>query len=74
MITFRVGAADAEFLEKELEPDFNIQDMVGLPNFHIYLKLMVDGVTSRPFSAITLPPLSMATHESNRDEVIELSR
>ncbi len=74
IIIFRVGATDAEFLEKELEPDFNIQDMVGLPNFHIYLKLMVDGVTSRPFSAITLPPLSMATHESNREEVIELSR
>ncbi|MEK7635675.1 MAG: type IV secretion system DNA-binding domain-containing protein [Patescibacteria group bacterium] len=74
MIIFRVGAADAEFLEKELEPDFNIQDMTNLPNFHIYLKLMVDGVTSRPFSAITLPPLSMASHESNREEVIEISR
>lgn len=74
MIIFRVGAADAEFLEKELEPDFNIQDMANLPNFHIYLKLMVDGATSRPFSAITLPPLSMANHESNHEEVIEISR
>lgn len=74
MIIFRVGATDAEFLEKELEPEFNIQDIVNLPNIHIYLKLMVDGISSRPFSAMTLPPLAMATHESNREEVIELSR
>ena len=58
MIVFRVGATDAEFLEKELEPEFNPQDMINLPNYNIYLKLMVNGVTSRPFSAITLPPFS----------------
>ena len=55
MITFRVGAADAEFLEKEFEPEFTIQDIVNIPNHQIYLKLMVDGVTSRPFSAAILP-------------------
>ncbi len=57
MIVFRVGGDDAEFLEKEFEPEFTPQDIVNLPNYHIYLKLMVDGVTSRPFSAKTLPPL-----------------
>ena len=48
--------------------------MVNLPNYNIYLKLMVDGVTSRPFSALTLPPLALATHEDNQDKVIELSK
>lgn len=74
MIIFRVGATDAEFLEKELAPEFTIEDMVNLPNYHIYLKLMVDGVTSRPFSAVTLPPLALATHENNHEAIIKSSR
>jgi hypothetical protein len=57
MIVFRVGAADAEFLEPEFEPEFVIQDIVNLPNRHIYLRLMVNGITSRPFSASTLRSL-----------------
>jgi len=74
MIVFRVGAADAEFLEKEFEPEFTIQDIVNLPNFQIYLKLMVDGVTSRPFSASTLPPFKVQVSETIREEIIESSR
>src|SRR3989339_89353 len=53
---FRVGAIDAVFFEKEFEPEFTPQDMIGLSNRHIYLKLLVDGQASRPFSAETLPP------------------
>ncbi len=74
MIIFRIGAADAEFLEKELEPEFLIEDIVNLPNRQIYLKLMVGGVTSRPFSASTLPPLALTTHDNNHETVIESSR
>lgn len=74
MVIFRIGAADAEFLEKELEPDFIIEDVVNLPNRQIYLKLMVDGVTSRPFSANTLPPLAIETRENNHEAVVETSR
>lgn len=74
MMTFRVGAADAEFLEKEFEPEFVIQDMVGLPNYHIYLKLMIDGVRSRPFSATTLPPFKTKTIPDIAEKVIEISR
>ena len=73
-ITFRVGAADAEFLEKEFEPEFTIQDIVNIPNHQIYLKLMVDGITSRPFSATTLPPFSVNSHENNEETVIQFSR
>ncbi len=74
MIAFRVGATDAEFLEKEFFPEFMQQDLVNLPNYHIYLKLMVDGVTSRPFSAVTLPPLQFETDPSIKEKVIKISR
>src|SRR3989344_746864 len=70
MIFFRVGATDAEFLEKEITPDFVIQDLVDLPNYNIYLKLMVNGVASRPFSATTLPPLGTTAQMASPEEII----
>jgi energy-coupling factor transporter ATP-binding protein EcfA2 len=73
MITFRVGAFDAEFLEKEYGPDFTAQDLVSLGFSQIYLKLMIDGVSSRPFSATTLPPLKKP-EKNMRDQIIECSR
>ncbi|MEZ4156707.1 MAG: type IV secretion system DNA-binding domain-containing protein [Candidatus Paceibacterota bacterium] len=74
LITFRVGASDAEFLEKEFSPEFDIQDIVNLPNYHIYLRLMVDGVSRRPFSAKTLPPFKPPVHALTEQEIIDLSR
>jgi CxxC-x17-CxxC domain-containing protein len=74
MLVFRVGAADAEFLESEFEPEFVIQDIVNLPNHHIYLKLMVDGVTCRPFSATTLPPFKVPVAEMTPERIIQESR
>lgn len=57
MISFRVGAYDAEVLEKEFAPVFTAEDLVNLGLRQIYLKLMIDSVTSQPFSATTLPPI-----------------
>ncbi len=74
MIIFRVGSDDAEFLEKEFDPEFTPQDIVNLPNYKIYLKLMIDGVTSRPFSAATLPPLVKSGDMDVENEVIRSSR
>src|ERR1035437_6195168 len=74
MIIFRVGADDADFLEKEFEPEFTAQDLVNLPNYSIYLKLMIDGVTSRPFSATTLPPLKVDPTSGVKEAIIESSR
>jgi hypothetical protein len=56
IITFRVGPEDATFLAKEFTPIFGMEDLLSLPNYDIYLKLMIDGTPSRPFSATTLPP------------------
>jgi len=55
-ISFRVGPSDAEFLAKEFYPELTAVDLMNLPDYHIYLKLMVNGVVSRPFSATTLFP------------------
>lgn len=74
MIIFRVGADDADFLEKEFEPEFTAQDLVNLPNYHIYLKLMIDGITSRPFSAMTLPPIKIDISKGVKEKIIESSR
>ncbi len=74
MITFRVGATDAEFLEKEYEPEFMGPDLINLPNYTVYLKVMVDGTTSRPFSANTLPPLKFEEDSSVKERIIRVSR
>jgi hypothetical protein len=57
MCIFRVGAYDAEILEKEFAPIFTAEDIVGLQKYQMYLKLMIDGVTSNPFSASGLGPI-----------------
>lgn len=56
MIVFRIGATDAELLEPEFAPEISATDMTNLPNYHIYLKLMINGMVSKPFSAVTLNP------------------
>jgi len=56
IITFRVGAADAHTIAKEFAPELSAIDLMSLPNYHIYLKLMIEGAVSRPFSAETLQP------------------
>jgi hypothetical protein len=71
--SFRVGAEDAEFLEKEFSPTFNAEDLVNLPKYNIYLKLMIDGVAGKPFSAQTLAPFPKLK-KSFREEIIENSR
>lgn len=73
IVTFRVGATDAEFLEKEFAPEFEANDFVNLPNYHIYLKLLIDGVSSRPFSAKTLAPAEPQA-QSFKDVIVENSR
>ena len=73
IISFRVGADDAEFLEKEFSPEFTMQDIVNLGFRQIYLKLMIDGVTSHAFSAATMDTIAKPT-QSFRNEVIEYSR
>jgi len=73
MVTFRVGAYDAEALEKEFAPIFTMEDIVNLDKFQVYLRLMIDGVGSQPFSANTIntPPTPKINFVS---EIIDTSR
>jgi hypothetical protein len=72
LISFRIGATDAEYLAKEFHPVFNQDDLINLPRYSMYLKLMIDGATSQPFSAVTLPP--QINIDSFKEKVITLSR
>jgi len=72
-ITFRVGPFDAEVLEKIFDPTFMKNDLVNLGFAQIYLTMMIDGVGSQPFSAVTIPPI-VAFGESNREEIIKRTR
>lgn len=73
IVSFRVGAFDAEFLEKEFEPVFMMNDIVNLPKYNIYLKLMIDGIAGDAFSATTLPPIERLEEDST-EKIIQLSR
>ncbi|MEY4440676.1 MAG: hypothetical protein RLY49_302 [Candidatus Parcubacteria bacterium] len=73
LVTFRVGSADAELFEKEFAPVFTQQDIVNLGFAQVYLRLMIDGIGSKPFSARTMPPLP-PPEENSIKEVVDASR
>ena len=54
LISFRVGPEDGFLLAQEFQPEFGVEDLLNLANHDIYLKLMIDGAPSRPFSATAL--------------------
>src|SRR5690606_36877040 len=68
LVSFRVGAPDAPLLAREFAPVFDVHDLLSLPNYHVYTRLMISGQVSRPFSFSTYreladhdkePPLAM---------------
>ena len=81
---FRIGSDDAEYMEKQFQPVFSAQDLLNIDNFSAYLKLLIDGQTSKPFNIKTIPPktgdsstadyikqLSSSKYSRQRDEVEE---
>lgn len=60
IICFRVGPEDARLLAKYFQPKFSDQDLMNLSNYSIYLRLMIDGAVSKPFSAETVLPWNPA--------------
>jgi len=73
LISFRIGPEDAEFLERYFSPDFSKEDLMNLPNYNFYIKLMVDGVLTKGFSGMNLPPRSLPEF-SYVQEIINYSR
>ncbi len=72
MILFRIGAADADELVKEFTPRYIEEDLVNIPKYNCYLKLMINGIASEPFSAVGLAPFSGNT--GNAQKVIDRTR
>jgi len=72
IISFRLGAEDARILAREFYPHFEEIDLTNLSNYHIYLKLLIDGASSKAFSAVTLPPPKFK--RSHRNKIIKTSR
>jgi hypothetical protein len=72
LISFSVGAEDAQVIYKEFAEVFSQNDLINLQNFQIALKVMIDGHTSRPFLANTLP--LPASKNQNRSKVLQVSR
>mgnify|MGYP001580068647 FL=1 len=72
LVSFRIGAADAEFIAKEF-PNITQQDLVNLTFANTYTKLLIDGTPSRPFSMRTIK--SETQHHTELAEAIrQLSR
>jgi len=65
IVTFRLSQADARYMEKEFYPVFKAVDFVNLANYHIYLKLMINGVPSKAFSATSISPEELALAYTN---------
>jgi type IV secretory pathway TraG/TraD family ATPase VirD4 len=67
MICFNVGIEDAEILEKEFHPEFKKENLIKLDKYRIYLKITINGKTSKPFSARTLPPFFNFKSQGNKE-------
>ncbi len=74
VISFAIGAEDADLLEREFLPAFNRGDLTGQGRYHIYIKLAIDGKTSPPFSAMTLSPFVHFIPQGTRQYIVERSR
>ena len=74
LISFRVGSFDARYLEDEFLPVFSAIDLENIEKHQIYLKMAIDGLSCRPFSARTLPPTLPLKKENNKRNVIKSSR
>ncbi len=71
MIVFRIGVEDAEIFEKQFTPIFNKYDLLNIPNYNAYIKLLINGHISEAFNIKTLPPSPI--NKELVDKIIELS-
>lgn len=74
LITFRLGAEDAEILGPEYLPELEPHDLTRLARHQIAIRLMVDGLMTPPFTAVTLPPASADTRAGHGELIRRVSR
>ncbi|MBU1016824.1 MAG: DUF87 domain-containing protein [Patescibacteria group bacterium] len=73
-VALTLGAQDAAVLAPEFAPIFEENDLITLEKYHFYVKLMIDAMTSPPFSGASLPPPSKEEYTNNKEKVVEASR
>lgn len=56
IVSFRVGVQDAEFLVKQFEPTFSVNDLINIDNFNAHIKMLINGAPSVPFNIKTVAP------------------
>jgi hypothetical protein len=74
IVSFQVGSDDAEDISLQFEEAVSVKDILSLPKYHAYIRLMIDGVNSKPFSVSTLPPPAWQQDEGRTDKIRTLSR
>jgi len=73
MVCFRIGAEDAEFMEKQFEPVFNQNDLINIDKYHAYVRLLIDNTAARAFEMASISPTS-PLNSSLPDKIKQLSR
>lgn len=74
IISFSLGGPDAKIMASEMAPVFEENDLISLEKYNMYVKLMINGMTSLPFSAVSLEPPDKQFYTGNREKVIASSR
>lgn len=75
MIVGQVGAADAEIFAKQFSEQVEANDIINLPKYKSYVKLMIDGVSSQVFSSDNLvPPTQEHLNLADKETIVRLSR
>ncbi len=73
-LCFQVGFDDAEYFSNQFSEEVLPNDIITLPKYNCYTKLMIDGMPSQTFSLSTLPPQDVDIDEERREKIVRLSR
>jgi hypothetical protein len=73
-LCFQVGFDDAEYFSNQFSEEVLPNDIVSLPKYNCYTKLMIDGMPSKTFSLTTLPPPEFEVEEGRTEKIVRLSR
>jgi hypothetical protein len=74
MLSFQVGFEDAAFLANQFSEEVTPNDIVSLPKYNCFCKLMIDGMPSKTFSLATLPPPKVEVVTKRSNTIVRLSR
>ncbi|OGJ59534.1 hypothetical protein A2635_02460 [Candidatus Peribacteria bacterium RIFCSPHIGHO2_01_FULL_51_9] len=74
LVSFQVGSDDGEDLSLQFEETVLPKDILSLPKYHAYMRLMIDGMPSKPFSVATLPPPTFVQDEGRIEKILRFSR